>query len=283
MKRILVVDDEPALRDLFSEVLTRAGYSVETAADGLEALERMRADAFDLILLDVWMPRMNGLEVLARLREGHSPARVIITTGDTTPTTLLTAIREQAYRYISKPCEPKALLEVVQGSLEAPAAPPPIEVISARPHWVELLVPCELDAAQRIQEFLMHLKSDLPEEVRDRVGQAFRELLLNAIEWGGKFDPNRKVRIAYLRGERMLLYRINDPGPGFRFDELEHAAVGHAPDAIKHVEVREEKGLRPGGFGILLAKAMVDEVIYNEAHNEVVLIKYLDSSAAHKA
>jgi CheY-like chemotaxis protein/anti-sigma regulatory factor (Ser/Thr protein kinase) len=279
MKKILVVDDEPALRDLFGEVLTRAGYSVETAADGVEALERLNADSFDLLLLDVWMPRMTGLEVLAQMRQGHSPVRVIITTGDTTPATLLTAIREQAYRYISKPCEPKALVEIVQGALEAPAAPPPIEVISARPNWVELLVPCELDAAQRIQEFLMHLKSDLPEDVRERVGNAFRELLLNAIEWGGKFDPNRKVRIAYLRSERMLLYRISDPGPGFKFDELQHAAVGHAPGALEHVQLREEKGIRPGGFGILLAKAMVDEVIYNEAQNEVVLLKYLDMPA----
>jgi len=123
----------------------------------------------------------------------------------------------------------------------------------------------------------MHLKSDLPAEVRDRIGHAFRELLLNAIEWGGQLDPNRKVRIAYLRGQRMLMYRISDPGPGFRFENLEHAAAGHPPgEVLEHAAIREEKGIRPGGFGILLAQAMVDEVIYNEAHNEVVLIKYLD-------
>ena len=279
MKRILVVDDEPALRELYTEVLQGAGYEVSTASDGAEALDRLHAESFDLLLLDIWMPRMNGLEVLGRLREQESPPRVIVTTGDTTPETVLKAIREQAYRYISKPCEPSQLVEVVRGALEAPAAPPPIEVISASPNWVELLVPCELHAAERIQEFMTHLKSDLPEDVRDRVGQAFRELLLNAVEWGGQLDPNRKVRIAYLRGQRMLMYRISDPGPGFRFENLDHAAVGHAPgEVLEHVAVREEKGIRPGGFGILLAQAMVDEVIYNEAQNEVVLIKYLEAS-----
>lgn len=288
MKRILVVDDEPALRELYSEVLEGAGYEVSTAVDGVEALDRLRAESFDLLLLDIWMPRMNGLEVLGHLHEQASPPRVIVTTGDTTPETVLKAIREQAYRYISKPCEPSHLVEVVRGALEAPAAPPPIEVISARPNWVELLVPCELHAAERIQEFMTHLKSDLPEDVRDRVGQAFRELLLNAVEWGGQLDPNRKVRIAYLRGQRMLMYRISDPGPGFRFENLDHAAVGHAPgEVFEHVAVREEKGMRAGGFGILLAQAMVDEVIYNEAHNEVVLIKYLgppgDTAPAAKA
>jgi CheY-like chemotaxis protein len=280
MKRILVVDDEPALRELFAEVLTGAGYETATAADGVEALDRLRTEAFDLLLLDIWMPRMTGLEVLGHLREQASPPRVIVTTGDTTPETVLKAIREQAYRYISKPCEPSQLVEVVRGSLEAPAAPPPIEIISTSPRWVELLVPCELHAAERIQEFMTHLKSDLPAEVRDRIGHAFRELLLNAIEWGGQLDPNRKVRIAYLRGRRMLMYRISDPGPGFRFENLAHAAVGHPPgEVLEHAAVREEKGIRPGGFGILLAQAMVDEVIYNETQNEVVLIKYLDSAA----
>jgi len=118
---------------------------------------------------------------------------------------------------------------------------------------------------------------DLSEEVRESVGQVFREMLTNAIEWGGRLDPNRKVRIAYLRARRMLLYRVADPGSGFRIEDLTHAAVGYSSSQpIEHVRVRQEKGIRPGGFGILMARAMVDELLYNEAHNEVVFVKYLD-------
>ena len=113
-------------------------------------------------------------------------------------------------------------------------------------------------------------------EVRESVGFAFRELLLNAVEWGGKLDPNRKVRIAYLRAKRMLLYRIADPGPGFRLEDLDHAAISHEGNPIEHMKYREEKGLRPGGFGLLLVTAKVDELLYNEARNEVVFVKYLD-------
>ena len=146
---------------------------------------------------------------------------------------------------------------------------------------MELLVPCEHAAAERIQSFLMRLKGDLPEPVRESVGQAFRELLLNAIEWGGQLDPNRKVRISFLRARRMLLYRIADPGPGFRFENLSHAAVSNPEDnPVGHLAMREQKGLRPGGFGILMTRAMVDELLYNEAQNEVVLIKYLDEPSA---
>ena len=277
MKSILVVEDDRTTRQLLSEILKTAGFSVATAADGAAALKQIKKKKFDLLLTDIWMPRMNGLELLARLRTGSSRAKVVVMTSDDTPGTLLRAVREQAYQYITKPVEPKALVEVVREALTVSPASPPIEVISAKPDWVELLVPCEIVAAERIQGFLARLKADLSEEVRESVGLAFRELLSNAIEWGGKLDPNRKVRIAYLRARRMLLYRIADPGPGFRIEDLPHAAVSNPADQpFEHVHVREQKGLRPGGFGILMTKAFVDELIYNEARNEVVFVKYLD-------
>ena len=78
----------------------------------------------------------------------------------------------------------------------------------------------------------------------------------------------------------MLLYRIADPGPGFNIDDLPHAAVGSAPgDPIRHVHVREEKGLRPGGFGLLTVRGSVDELLYNEKRNEVV---FLNTSRRHR-
>ncbi len=152
-----------------------------------------------------------------------------------------------------------------------------IEVVSSRPDWVELLVPCTREAADRIQSVTAKLDADLAPDLRDKITYALRELLLNAIEWGGKLDPKHKVRISYLRAKRLVMYRISDPGPGFDIDDLPHSAVGQpAGDPITHVLVREEKGMRPGGFGLLTVRASVDELLYNEKRNEVVFIKYLD-------
>jgi len=277
MKRILVVEDDRAIRLLVSELMKSAGYAVDTARDGVEGLEKLKKKDYDLMLLDIWMPHMNGLEVLAELKKETSPPKVIVMTADNTPETLLTAVRQQAYQYIAKPFQPKDLEEIVASVLCAKPGAAPIEVISATPDWIELLVPCEMEAAQRIQGFLEHLKSDLPAEIRESVGRAFHELLLNAIEWGGQLDPNRKVRIACLHARRMLLYRIADPGKGFRLDDLPHAAVNYPADQpFEHAKVREEKGLRAGGFGLLMTRAIVDELLYNEARNEVVFVKYLD-------
>jgi anti-sigma regulatory factor (Ser/Thr protein kinase) len=78
-----------------------------------------------------------------------------------------------------------------------------------------------------------------------------------------------------VRTNRVLMYRIADPGQGFNFDDLAHAAISYA-DPTEHMKVREEKQLRPGGFGLLMVRAQVDELVYNEKHNEVMFMKYLD-------
>jgi CheY-like chemotaxis protein/anti-sigma regulatory factor (Ser/Thr protein kinase) len=277
VQRILVVDDDRTTLRMLRLQLETGGYEVETVRDGAAALARLARKPFDLVLLDVWMPGMDGLEVLSRLRGASSRPRVIVMTADDAPQTLLRAVREQAFGYVTKPVEPVELTSAVAAALASKPDLRPIEVVSAKPDWVELLVPCDREAATRIQEFLSQLDSDLPAGVRADVGQAFRELLMNAIEWGGRLDPKQTVRIAYLRARRMLLYRIADPGQGFSFRDLTHAAVSNPPgDPIEHATVREEKGLRPGGFGLLMARQMVDELLYNEAHNEVVFVKYLD-------
>lgn len=274
--RVLVVEDEPATRTLLQKILSGAGFAVEEASDGMEGLERLTRQKFDVVLLDVWMPRMTGLEVLTELHRRGSSQRVILMTADHKPETLLHAVREQASQYISKPFSGEELLGCIRKVLSCPVQPA-IEVLSAKPDWVQLLVPCQREVVDRIQSFLMGLDADLPLQVRESLGQAFHELLLNAIEWGGKFDPNLKVHIACLRTRRMILYRIADPGGGFRFDSLKHAAISNPKDSsIEHLKVREEKGMRPGGFGIMMTRFLVDELLYNEKHNEVIFIKYLD-------
>jgi CheY-like chemotaxis protein/anti-sigma regulatory factor (Ser/Thr protein kinase) len=276
MSRILIVDDDKTTRHVLSSVLTSAGFTTEVAKDGVEALKALEGGAFDLLLLDVWMPRLNGLELLATLRNAPTRPRVVVMTSDDAPETLLKAVREQAFKYVHKPVESELLLQTVRDALDAADAPP-IEVVSALPDWVELVVPCTREAAGRIENFMAQLDANLAVDVRESIGYAFRELLLNAVEWGGKLDPSRTVRISCLRAKRMLLYRIADPGPGFNIEDLPHAAIGQPPDdPIAHMHVREAKGIRPGGFGLLTVRASVDELLYNEKRNEVVFVKYLD-------
>jgi len=276
MPNILICDDDATTREMLAGILKPNGYTVSTVNDGQAALKALKKKKFDLLLLDVWMPRMSGLDLLNHLQKESEIPKIVVMTSDQTPETLLGALRGRVYQFIAKPIEPEMLLELVRDAVAAVPECPAIEVLSAQPHWVELLVPCDRSVVSRVQSFLVRLESDLPSELRESVGFAFRELLNNAVEWGGRLDPNLKVRISFIRTKRMLMYRIDDPGPGFRMEELAHAAVNNPEDdPLAHTRAREEKGLRPGGLGIMMTQQMIDELVYNEARNEVVLVKYL--------
>jgi anti-sigma regulatory factor (Ser/Thr protein kinase) len=135
-----------------------------------------------------------------------------------------------------------------------------------------------LKTANRLMQFI-HEVADLPAPEKEAVGTAFREVLMNAIEHGAHFDPSQHVEVSYIRGKRAVALRVKDPGHGFSLDELRRSAVANPPDEpLRHLEVRKKEGLRPGGFGILLAKHVIDELIYGESGNEVILIKYLDDN-----
>jgi DNA-binding response OmpR family regulator len=280
-KKILVVDDDHELHDLISFAIEREGYEVLHAYDAFEGFDIIAKEKVDLALLDVMMPQMDGLMMLSRLREHDNNLRVIIMTALSTPETAVSALRDQACDFLSKPFDIQQLLSAINTAFELAPQEIGIEVLSARPEWIELRVPCDLAAIDPLERLMSQLKTDLPRITRESVTYAFREMLRNAIEYGGKNDPKQFVEVGYLRSPRVIIYRIKDPGEGFTIESLYQpegpiaAFLNPQGDPMYHEHVREEQGLRPGGFGILIARDMVDEMIYNERHNEVMLIKYL--------
>ena len=137
---VLVVDDDRVMRHLTRSVLQKAGFRVRVAKDGVEATKQLRAGKFDLMLLDLWMPRMNGLAVLDRLTRFKRAPKVIMLTSDDAPETLLSVMKKRAHQFVHKPIDPTELVSLVTNAINA-GPQPPIDVVSARPDWVELSVP----------------------------------------------------------------------------------------------------------------------------------------------
>jgi anti-sigma regulatory factor (Ser/Thr protein kinase) len=167
---------------------------------------------------------------------------------------------------------------MVRAAMAEPCWDDGIEVLSATPSWISLTARCDLGTANRLVQFLQGIRDpSIPETEKDHVIFAFKEILINAMEHGGHFDPSQHVEISFIRTRRAIACRVKDSGEGFSLEELRHAAVGNSPeDLFSHAAVRDERGMRPGGFGILMAKKLVDELIYNEKGNDVLLVKYLD-------
>jgi anti-sigma regulatory factor (Ser/Thr protein kinase) len=129
--------------------------------------------------------------------------------------------------------------------------------------------------------FAKELSAQLPEDAQQQIMQAFREILLNAIEHGAAFNPEQVVEVTGVRTGRSMVFYVRDPGAGFRRESLTNAAIANpADDPTVHIVQREAEGLRPGGYGLLLASGTVDELIFNEIGNEVLLIKYVDPALA---
>ena len=273
---VLLAEDDAPSRQIYYTVLNTEGYHVIEVADGKSALEVLSREPVDLLVTDVMMPGMTGIELLQRARQIRPDLRAIVMTGHKTSEAVIGALRNRACEFLEKPFHIEELVEAVRAVMNRDLGLH-IDVISDRPDWIELRVPCDLAAVEPIQRFLGHLHEHIPKETREAVGAVFRELLNNAIEHGGKCDPTKRVEIKYIHLKRAILYSIKDPGEGFNIKEIEHAAFANPPgEPTRHMERRQELGLRPGGFGIMLASQVIDELVYNAQHNELIFVKYIN-------
>ena len=275
-KTALVVASGGDIDELLMSVLVAEGWNMQRVVDNQDALSLARTKPFDLIITGRKTCGPEDIDFLRKIRSARPHLRLIILTDQWTPGDIIAAMREGAFSYLVAPFETSALAEMVRAAMAEPYWDDGIEVLSATPAWVRLTARCDLLTADRLVQFL-HGFGGIPQADKDQVISAFREILINAMEHGAHFDPSQHVEISFIRSHRAIACRVRDPGQGFSLAELRHAAVGSSPeDLFSHMAVREEQGLRPGGFGMLLVKKLVDELIYDEKGNDVVLIKYLD-------
>ncbi|MBL0138794.1 MAG: sigma-54-dependent Fis family transcriptional regulator [Bacteroidetes bacterium] len=118
MPRILIIDDEKAIRNTLREILQYEKFEVDEAGDGAEGLKKVESSSFDLVLCDIKMPKMDGLEVLAKLQELNPDLPVVMISGHGTIETAVDAIKSGAFDYIAKPPDLNRLLVTVRNALD---------------------------------------------------------------------------------------------------------------------------------------------------------------------
>jgi DNA-binding NtrC family response regulator len=115
---ILVVDDDEVMRQTLSDVLKKKGYAVSTAETGGQTISSIKEQLFDLVLLDIRLPDMDGLDVLKSVKEIESDLMVIVMTAYSDVQTAVMAMKSGAYDYIDKPFELEELKILIQKALE---------------------------------------------------------------------------------------------------------------------------------------------------------------------
>ncbi len=223
--KILVIDDEPSILNLVSAYLVKEGYQVLTAADGPGGLALARSEKPDLVVLDVMLPGMDGIELLTRLRR-ESDAYVILLTARSEETDKIVGLSVGADDYVTKPFSPRELVARIKAALRrlrarGESAEPGSDVLVFRHVRIDIASRRAWLADQEIE--LTAIEFDLLRALAENRGRVLsREQLLEKV-WGYEFFGDTRVvdvHIGHIRqklGESGLIATVR--GVGYRFED----------------------------------------------------------------
>jgi anti-sigma regulatory factor (Ser/Thr protein kinase) len=279
MSRVLIIGSQSPVSREIGDALTAAGLPMDYAAGHANALQCLRVRAFGVVITSAYNAVEEGLSFLEEIRSIRPGIKCIVLTHQSTPDEVIAALRARVFAIYSPPFDTCEIANLASRAASDNQSRNDIEILSARPGWVSLRVNSRITTAERLMSFAKELSAQLPEDAKHELLQALREILLNAMEHGAAFNPEQVIEVTAIRTKRAMVFRVRDPGAGFRQESISHAANHSSPDPTAHLAQREEEGMRAGGYGLLLAAGTVDELIYNEIGNEAILIKYLDPPA----
>jgi len=267
----LIVNDEPKTNDLLASYVRQLGCDTVQQDTGAGALAAVAASSPDIISLDLTLPDATGFEICHKLkcnRETNLIPVILVALKDD-PRQILSGLRVGSNGYISKPY---TLVEIKEAFESAQAWRREREEHGDQGE-ITFTLRSEMNFLQETNDLLSDLFTHTPLTERQikELKQVITEMGGNAIEWGHRKNAELPLKITYrISADRVTLI-IKDQGPGFDPRNLPHAASDEDP--IQHLDVRNELGIREGGFGIMLAKGMVDHFFYNDIGNQVTLIK----------
>lgn len=272
MKRVLLIEPEADGTATLSCLFEQPAWEVGYATDNESALEKATQEPYDLIVTNAATSGPEDVVLLRRLRNVRPHTRLIILAKEKTPGDVLNALRYHAFSYFTVPVPREDLRQLIENAMREPVWDDGIELLQGTQEYVVLAVRCDLGTLDRLMQFV-RAGVNLPETEKEEVAFAFREIVLNAMEHGGKFDEERFVEICYLKSKRQVTCRVKDPGDGFSLEEVREAQKRRP---LPEAEGTKDSDGEMEGLGILLAQHYVDELIYNEKGNEVFLVKWLD-------
>jgi anti-sigma regulatory factor (Ser/Thr protein kinase) len=283
MSRVLVIGSDTEVSRKIGEALAAADFPMEYSVGHADTLQRLRMRSFGVVITSPDSTVEEDLALLQEMRSIRPGVKSIVLARHSTPDEVIAALRARVFACFTPPFDPGEISNLARSAASDSLGRDDIQILSAKPGWVSVRVNCRLITAERLMTFANELSAQLPEDTRQEMMHAFREVLLNAMEHGAAFNPEQVVEVTAVRTGRAMVFYIRDPGAGFRRESLTHAATTNpADDPAAHIMEREAEGMRPGGYGLLLAGGTVDELIYSEIGNEVLLIKYVDSALARQ-
>jgi anti-sigma regulatory factor (Ser/Thr protein kinase) len=264
MSRVLVIGNHTQVGREIGEALAANDFPMEYSVGHADALQRLRMRSFGVVITNPDSGIDEDLALLKEMRLIRPGVKCILLASHSTPDEVIAALRAQVFACFTPPFHPRDIANMASGAASDSHWRDDIQILSAKPGWVSVRVNCRLLTAERLMTFAKELSIQLPEDSREEMMYALREILMNAMEHGAAFNPEQVVEVTAVRTARSMVFYVRDPGAGFRGDSLTHAAIANpADDPAAHIAQREKEGMRPGGYGLLLARGTVDELLYS--------------------
>lgn len=270
-RNVLIVDDERDTNDILASLVQARDMTPIQVFAGEAVFQAVRERKPDLILLDLMLPDTDGFTVCEKLKRDRETnlIPVILVTALNDAHHRLSGVRVGANGYLTKPFTPDQLFAAIEEAMDWHS-----EHQQHGTHGeINFDIRSEPTFLQQTNDYLSDLYAHTPlteRQIKD-LKQVVLEMGGNAIEWGHRRNPELPLRLTYRIDAEKITIVIRDQGPGFNPSQIPHAASDEDP--IGHLDVRNELGIREGGFGIMLAKGLVDEFSYNDKGNEVTLVK----------
>jgi len=216
-KTILVVDDEPEIRRVTGKFLERSGYRVLSAATGMEGLVLIQDNSVDLVITDIRMPGISGLDLISQIHDLNPRTPVIVITGYGDPSTAVESIDKGAFFFINKPFEISAVLDAVEKCMRLPnmgrgAAPAAVNAT----HAIDFDLPPDMETVQGALRQVAAAVESMDYPIRHQsviVPFVFDELLATAIGGMRESDPDGRVKAnAVIDAEEIRLSVRSAPG-----------------------------------------------------------------------
>jgi two-component system, OmpR family, response regulator len=273
-RTVLIVDDERDTNDILASLVKARDFEPVQLYAGSQVAAAVQTQPPDLILLDLMLPDLDGFEVCDQLKRNRETNLI--------PVIMVTALHDANHRaagvrvgangYLTKPFTAEQFFETIDKALAWR------KEHEQRGTYGEIHFDVRSEAGylQQVNDMLSDLFAHTPlteRQIKD-LRQAVMEMGGNAIEWGHKKNADLVLTIVYRIDPEAVTLIIRDQGPGFNPQQIPHAASDEDP--IGHLDLRNDLGIREGGFGIMLARGLVDEFRYNDLGNEVTMIKRIE-------
>jgi CheY-like chemotaxis protein len=260
--QVLVVDDEPAMRELLSTYLAEFGISALTAPNGVQALEIVQTRPVDLIITDLWMPEMDGLELLQKVKTINARIPVAVLSGHGTVQDTVKALNLGAYTFLSKPVRIEDIESVVRKGLRLrDLSVGSYELQNYIRHYSEIQIP---NYQHLFPSVILYILKDCQwrgfddDQMLSNLSVVLDEMLMNAYKHGNKEREDRSITIRYAFDVDKLQITIEDEGEGFDTEQV-----------IRELTSLERHQLLERG--VFLLSILMDDFQYNEKGNAVTM------------